>query len=99
VLPLTYEKTMKPLKTLPIATFHGGVKHSPRPSNVLPLLRVPRDLKIEAAAKTLATHTGESPEKWTRILRWRVKHFRGNLGKALRAFDADSRETVFEPGT
>lgn len=59
----------------------------------IPILRSETDIKIERAAKALSIYTGQDMGLWTRVLRWRVRHFGGDLSRALCA--RDGSQSVF----
>ncbi len=65
-------------------------------SSRIPIMRRPRDIQVERAAQALSATTGDSPAFWTRVLLWRVRHFSGDLVKALSARTQEG-ERVFSP--
>lgn len=52
-------------------------------------------LLIMRAVEAVSGATGEDPAFWERILRWRVRFFRGDLVRALNCRDFDGG-SVFE---
>ncbi len=51
------------------------------------LYRSEKDKAVERAARRLAEVTGQEVALWVRVLRWRVRHFKGSLERALTARD------------
>ena len=55
-----------------------------------------KDVMVEQASEKLEEATGEPKKFWSTILRWRLKHFRGDVGRALACRDESGRP-VFVP--